>query len=192
MNMLKLDLPVNVMNVVVARYNEPHRRYHNLFHITNLFQLAAAKGIPLSRAQQLAIWFHDVVYDPQETMNNEQRSAQLMNDLLKDHLPDSILRRATNMILATKRHVSDDHETQIVLDLDLAGLGADHETYFYNKQQIREEYSYLSDESWINGRKIFITNMLNRKFIFETHWGRESFEDNARKNLMTDLQSLSL
>ena len=53
-------------------YAEPHRHYHTLTHIFRcLRQLDAAKSlIEAPDAVEIAVWFHDVVHDP-EACDNE-------------------------------------------------------------------------------------------------------------------------
>src|SRR5574343_304672 len=118
------------LHTVIEQYNQPFRVYHNLEHITILFQLAAAHGVRLSIPQQIAIWYHDAIYVASSMVENEVRSVEFMRDQLASNcwISNAIVDRAANIILATKRHISDDNETQVVLDLDLAGLGFDSES----------------------------------------------------------------
>lgn len=59
-------------------YSEPHRHYHNFHHIADsLAEFDRARHLarePL--AVELAIWFHDTVYDTRAG-NNEEQSAEL-------------------------------------------------------------------------------------------------------------------
>lgn len=173
-------------------YTEPFRVYHNLEHITILFQLASAHGVRLSVPQQLAIWYHDAIYIPMAGAESELKSANFMKSELQANcwLSNNLVERAYNMIIATKTHRSYDHETQIVLDLDLAGLGFDSETYYSNVCKIRTEYSHLSDDVWRSNRIIFLKNMLGRDHIFYTAWGRDYYEKTARRNMQTELDQL--
>src|ERR1051325_7755552 len=70
--------PGRSFDELAARYNEPHRAYHTLAHIADcLDQFEAAKHLaeePL--AVELAIWFHDAVYDSRASAN-EERSVDL-------------------------------------------------------------------------------------------------------------------
>ena len=47
---------------LVARYAEPHRRYHTLEHIEEM--LAVAESLEASAEVHCAVWMHDVIYEP--------------------------------------------------------------------------------------------------------------------------------
>ena len=70
---------------LVAMYSELHRHYHNQNHIANcLAEFDRVKSfVDNPPAVELAIWFHDAVYDPRAG-DNEERSAELAKDWLKE------------------------------------------------------------------------------------------------------------
>ena len=53
---------------LVARYQEPHRRYHTLEHIMEVLERVTGTEV------ELACWFHDVIYDTKAS-DSEARSA---------------------------------------------------------------------------------------------------------------------
>lgn len=61
------------------RYAEPHRAYHGQAHVDALLAGLAAEGphIGNKAATELAIWYHDAIYNPNAT-DNEARSADLL------------------------------------------------------------------------------------------------------------------
>jgi predicted metal-dependent HD superfamily phosphohydrolase len=63
---------------LLAAYGEPARHYHNRAHIAALLLLAQqhADEMEDAEAAELAILFHDAVYDPTRS-DNEQESARL-------------------------------------------------------------------------------------------------------------------
>ena len=55
---------------IETAYSEPHRYYHTLAHLENMFA-ESARFAPLPPAVEWAIWFHDFVYDPRSATNEE-------------------------------------------------------------------------------------------------------------------------
>lgn len=189
-----MNLLTNIQyNNLIEKYTERHRTYHNLGHITLLFDIATGHGLTLSIPQRLAIWYHDVIYYPQHGIDNEVRSAEFLRTEFNSecHIKNEYVDRACKIILDTKTHTSNNHESQVVLDLDLAGLGFSSDFYCEAGKRIRQEYNYLTDEVWIANRKIFLQNMLKRNHIFYTPWGRDTYEGQARNNMEAELNELS-
>lgn len=177
---------------LVSRYNEPHRFYHNLEHITVLFQLASAHGVRLSIPQQLAIWYHDAIYEP-GSVENEIKSAELLRTDCQSNcwLSEAIMYRAYDMVMATKRHLSSDNETQIILDLDLAGLGFDRASYEAATIKIHKEFEFRTGEPIPKDKRIlFLESLLSREYIFYTSWGRDFYERSARRNIQNEINDL--
>ena len=62
---------------LAARYAEPHRHYHTLDHIRAVLEIVDRIGATARNpaALELAVWFHDVVYDTHAGDNEEQSAA---------------------------------------------------------------------------------------------------------------------
>ncbi|HVL11359.1 MAG TPA: hypothetical protein VM529_02255, partial [Gemmata sp.] len=62
-------------DALVAAYSAPGRHHHTLEHLAEMFRVAGrlAPQTDDPAAVQLAIWFHDAVYDPR-AKDNEARS----------------------------------------------------------------------------------------------------------------------
>lgn len=168
-------------------YLEPHRYYHNLSHITDM--LLKSRDLNLSFRQVYAIWYHDVIYNPERT-DNEERSASLAFSELYDILWGSDATIVEKIILDTKAHIPTIEESAIVLDLDMSILAdplPKFKEYVYN---IRKEYSFLDNEAWSKGRLNWINKILNKDRIFYTSWGKE-LEAKARENLLIEKEYYS-
>src|SRR5215831_5090860 len=66
-----------VPQALLDSYNEPHRKYHTLQHLSEC--LAAFEQVsqlaPHPAAVEAGLWFHDAIYDVKRS-DNEERSAQ--------------------------------------------------------------------------------------------------------------------
>lgn len=112
--------------LLVARYSEEHRAYHNLEHIEEcLAQLASSRALALQAdVIELAIWFHDAVYDPRSGDNEEQSAELVRRFCCETHLPSEFGERTAAMIHVTKSHLpGDDADAQLLVDIDLSILG---------------------------------------------------------------------
>ena len=58
-------------------------------------------------AVALALWFHDVIYDPQAP-DNELKSAELFEQLMAQDLSFDTLKKIKRWILATQKHALTD------------------------------------------------------------------------------------
>src|SRR5215207_157618 len=65
-----------VFDELVARYSEPHRKYHTLQHLAEcLAHFEAVRDLAEQPAEvEMALWFHDAIYDTQRH-DNEEKSA---------------------------------------------------------------------------------------------------------------------
>lgn len=95
------------------------------------------------------------------------------------------------MIVATATHQSDDLETQIFLDADMAILGASPEVYAAYIAAVRHEYTIYPDLIYNGGRRKFVAATLQRERIYHTDHFHSRYEAQARINLSQELKSLS-
>jgi len=184
---------------VLNRYNEPQRRYHDVYHlwdvVTKLWGLCNDELVNAPReklqAVWLAAWYHDAIYDPLRS-DNEERSAQLAQHAAAVVASKQIGSDAASYIRATqghqKRWEGEDEVCLYLMDVDLSGLGED--SYTKNGLLIREEYAHLSDDEWREGRKKFLESFLGREHIFHTEKFRASHEDKARENMEAELGAI--
>jgi predicted metal-dependent HD superfamily phosphohydrolase len=167
-----------------ARYAEPHRRYHTLAHIEHCLREFPPEEAQDPASVLLAIWYHDAIYDPRRS-DNEERSAEL---LLQDF---PAARRAADLVLVTKHHQAADPDAELVVDIDLAILGqapADFDRY---ERQIREEYDWVPEPVFREKRGALLRAFLARPRIYRTDAFRERLEAPARANLLRSLASIA-
>jgi predicted metal-dependent HD superfamily phosphohydrolase len=167
-----------VFEALAERYSEPQRAYHTLQHISEcLGHLKSARNAPPSAA--IALWFHDAIYDPRRS-DNEERSAAWAGVVL-DKAP--IRKMVEAMILATKPgSVAPDPASRLVVDIDLAILAAPEPRFSEYDAQIRLEYAHLNDAAYKAERFKTLRNYSDRTFIYASPEFRD-LETRARKNL---------
>ncbi len=179
---------------LVLRYDEPHRRYHTLEHVAEMLRMVpriAPAGTDLF-AVQLAVWFHDVVYDPRSKTNEIDSGEYARTVLASLGLPSQTI---IDLILSTDHRVALDPlaaiEFQIMHDADLAILGASLDRYDRYAADIRKECSYVPDDHYRDGRRRVLQRFLERTpTIYATKRMQEDGEAAARQNLARELSSL--
>lgn len=175
---------------LVRRYGEPQRYYHTLEHIAACLYHLDTVADRLERAVEveLAIWFHDAVYDP-DRGDNEAMSADLARDALRELKLDPALgERVAGLILVTRHSaVSPSEDGRYLQDIDLAILGEKREVYDGYAARIRKEYSHVAEPYFRRGRRKVLEAFLGRERIFSTDHFFTRLEPRARENLAREL-----
>lgn len=170
---------------VEGRYSEPHRRYHTLDHIQYcLSQLDRVRHLAADAdAIELALWFHDVIYDP--TLNdNERRSADLFESLLGGYLPDHRAARVYRLIIVTEYPSEpDDGDERLMVDIDLSSFALPWEAFMRDTQAIRAEFAHVPEERFVAGKLRFLNAMLSRPRFYQSDYFHDHLEDRARSNI---------
>ncbi len=187
---LKID---ETFQILVKKYSEKHRVYHNLSHINYLLEEAKKIEFEDFDSVYFAIWFHDAIYEPKRS-DNEIESAKLADKLLQElSFPENKITNIEKIILATQKHNAEnlDADGKIFLDLDLSILGANPELYQKYSQAIRQEYSHVWNFLYRRGRKKILERFLLREVIFFSDEIRKNFEKQAQINLANEIKELS-
>lgn len=178
---------------IETRHAEKGRHYHTLQHLHNLMrELERVK--PLVEdwpALIFATAYHDIVYDALRK-DNEEKSAVLARERLTSlACPLELIDRVVGHILATKAHVENEWaDTNFFTDADLSVLGAPWDVYKKYCQDIRKEYFIYPDLLYNPGRRKVLHHFLDLKAIFKTETFRDRYEDQARQNLVRELEAL--
>lgn len=183
-----------IEKTLLAHYSEPHRHYHNRHHIFSLLQLAQhyQSLVQDFNTMQWAIWFHDVIYDPKRH-DNEKQSAQLAIQSLQElKIDQSTITSVEAMILMTATHDGQQlsSDMQIFSDLDLVILGASKMHYQAYAQAIRQEYHWVSDQEYQQGRGQILKHLIQRPHIYLNAVIRRDYEQTARNNIAWELNQL--
>lgn len=172
-------------------YNDSHRHYHNLAHIFNFLEIfdAFADRVQNNVLFEIAIWYHDVIYEAKKK-DNELQSALLAEKLFKDYLNPENLWFVNQLIMSTAGHAPRmlHEDVHFFLDFDLAVLATDEKTYEWYSSAIWEEYKIAYP--WLlykMGRKKVLKNFLARDKIYFSAFFLENYEKKARQNIQLEL-----
>jgi predicted metal-dependent HD superfamily phosphohydrolase len=187
--------PVPYADNLLARWREPQRRYHTLTHLTAVLDhvdtLEAYAADP--DVVRLAAWFHDAVYLPDRS-ENEERSARLAERALPEAgVPGPKTAEVARLVRLTVTHdpADDDRDGQVLCDADLAILAAPPSAYAAYTAAVREEYHFVPNDAFREGRASVLRQLLALPRLFRTPHGERAWEATARYNLRAELDLLT-
>ncbi|HEY9728418.1 MAG TPA: hypothetical protein V6D50_18370 [Chroococcales cyanobacterium] len=187
---------------LVVAYSSVGRYYHTIEHIQQVLEtierIRTTHSSPRWKtanfpAIELAAWFHDIIYDPQANNNEEKSAGYTVSKLNKLTIPVDTVERVKQLILNTKTHqaLADDIESQILLDSDLAILGAPEGQYKAYARSIRQEYSWMDEKPYRAGRTHVLQKFLQRERLYFTDRLFSDLEVRAKQNMQAEVAALS-
>jgi predicted metal-dependent HD superfamily phosphohydrolase len=179
-----------------AAYDEPHRAYHTARHIGACLRLLddaeVAQGAERPLEIEAALWFHDAVYDT-HARDNEERSAMMAEEALgAAGVAADVVARIAAHVRATKTHETDSADGQLVIDIDLSILGESPEVFARFEEEIRREYAWVDEASYVAGRTAVLRGFAERPSLYGTRLFRDRYEAKARANVAASLAKLAL
>ncbi len=179
------DTTQNFYASLYDAYSEVQRYYHNIQHIVeclaHFHQIKTHLDDALS--VELAIWFHDVIYNPQAN-DNEQQSANYMQQMLESVLGAEQIAKIYAWILATKAHAPTvDTDLAYLLDIDLAILASDPMRFAEYEYQIQQEYAWVEPSLYVQKRQQVLRHFLEKQPLYLTPFFQKRYEHQAKQNL---------
>jgi predicted metal-dependent HD superfamily phosphohydrolase len=179
---------------LLARWHEPHRRYHDAVHLTEVLAAIdrlAGEARDLSAAR-LAAWFHDAVYDGVPGVDEEASAVLAERVLTGLGVPERRVAAIAALVRMTASHqpVGGDLDGDVLCDADLAILAAPAERYARYAAAVRAEYAAVPDAEFRTGRAAVLTALASRPHVYRTATGRALWESAARANLERELAAL--
>lgn len=177
--------PQKVFNKLIAAHSEKQRAYHTLQHLYECLALLESIRADLNDADavELALWFHDAVYDPQ-SKDNELKSAELFEQYLIQDLSIDIVQKIKRWILATQKHeATNELDLQFLLDIDLAILAASPKRFEEYEQQIQKEYAWVDPDVYLIKRKQVLAHFCQTEPLYQTEYFQQNFGQRAKENL---------
>ncbi|MFD5129422.1 HD domain-containing protein [Streptomyces olindensis] len=186
--------PTPYADNLLTRWREPQRRYHTVAHLAAVLDRVDvleeyARDPDVVR---LAAWFHDAVYLPDRS-ENEERSARLAERALPEAgVPAAKTAEVARLVRLTIDHdpADDDPDGQVLCDADLAVLASPPSAYAAYTAAVREEYHFVPNDAFRAGRAAILRRLLALPRLFRTPYGAAEWEATARYNLRSELELL--
>ncbi|WP_329197133.1 MULTISPECIES: HD domain-containing protein [unclassified Streptomyces] len=180
---------------LLAAWAEPQRRYHTTAHLADVLARidVLAPHAQDQAAVELAAWFHDAVYRPDRS-ENEERSAALAERALPELGIDAArTAEVARLVRLTVTHdpAPGDTNGEVLCDADLAVLAGPPDAYAAYVAAVRAEYGFVPDDAFRDGRAAVLRQLLGLPRLFRTPYGTAHWEATARRNLAAELATLT-
>jgi predicted metal-dependent HD superfamily phosphohydrolase len=179
---------------VRAEYASAGRHYHDVAHLDDcLAKLEAEDVLPdVRRRLRWAILWHDVVYDPTRSDNEERSAERAQRELAEAGVADEDAAEIARLILLTRGHAvaAEDEAGALLVSIDLSILGAEPARYDAYARAIRQEYGHVPEDAYRAGRSRVLRHFLEAAAIFPNAGYRGRYEAQARENLAREAAAL--
>lgn len=204
---LKPDVDQNLLSTWIdlleAHYMSSGRYYHGINHLNSLLdRLDTLKpfsygenfkpGLDRLHETEVAIWFHDALYDPSNKFN-EEWSANLCKNFMQSvgltsYDQGRFMTNVLDAILATKHNgsVPNGNGARVMVDLDLAHFADPWDVFNASNYLIRKEYASVPDETYRVARISFLAKLMIRPIYTVL----TDLEAPARHNLKRHIEEL--
>ena len=149
---------------ILARWSEPHRAYHTIAHLADLFRLINIH-VELTQREKdmltLAAIFHDIIYNPRRTDNEAQSAALFLNSVAMDK-DSADIQEIAQIIRDTKDHVPSTHLSAIFSHMDMDIVRRPYPELVQWEAGIRHEYSHVPGIAYIVVRARFLGQMMKK------------------------------
>jgi predicted metal-dependent HD superfamily phosphohydrolase len=175
----------DVARDLIARWSEPHRRYHTLDHLRFMLSIAADADPDVL----LACWFHDAIYDPRRPDNEQASAALAVSALTGLGVPSTEVARLV-LLTATHDPGPDDQNGLLLCDADLAILATSPAEYARYAVAVRDEYAHVHDDAFRIGRSAVLRKLLDIPAIYRLK-RHQGWEKPARVNMHNEMSVLT-
>ena len=187
--------PANIFEKLSKSYDVPARYYHTFYgHINECMKDFdhVENNCNSPDAVELALFYHDAIYDPRKFDNEENSALYAMNDIDIAGVSKRFSENVKGLIMFTNHiFLPKSIDEKMIVDIDLGILGKDNERFKQYERDIRKEYSYVPDELFKEKRKEILQGFLDRPSIYNTDFFKDKYEKNARKNILDSIDNLS-
>jgi predicted metal-dependent HD superfamily phosphohydrolase len=178
---------------LTQRYAEKHRHYHTAQHIGEcLAQFDAARELCVHEGEvEIALWFHDALYEPRAKDNEAQSAAWAERVMRAAGLSQESRDEVYALIMKTRHDaLPETNDEKVLVDIDLSILGTDAARFDEYERQVRAEYAWVPGFVFKRERRKVLQAFLDRPSIYATDNFKNQLEKKARENLARSLAGL--
>jgi predicted metal-dependent HD superfamily phosphohydrolase len=193
-----LSVPAGLLDALKVRYAEPQRHYHTWAHVEALLKHFRRWESHFHRPKPVlwALYWHDAIYDP-AAADNEDQSAQLLEQEAAGHLPPYDIAFAAKIIRATAEHKvpegltgPDADDLALFLDIDLSSFAAPAAAFAQKQHDIRAEYAFVPEDVYNAARGAILKDFLGRERLYLSDLAHAEWDEAARENLAWSIADL--
>ena len=194
---LRRTAPAAVRQELLAAWSERARHYHDGRHLRECLGLLEVwKGQGERTAElSIALWFHDAIYHPGAADNELRSAAWAARALGEAYVSSEVAQRVYDLVMATQHAAHPapvrSIDVELVLDIDLAILGAPPDRFQAFERDIRKEYAAVPGDVYRSARRTRLQGFIEREPLYHTIKARERLEAQARINLQGALERLA-
>ena len=191
---LRLPAPADdTLASLQAHWAQAHRKYHTLQHLRECLALFDEHRALAERPGEvaLAVWFHDAVYDTSRHDNEAVSADWARRVLALAGAAPEVGERVHALVMATRHSQAPaTPDERLLVDIDLAILGAAPGRFAEYERQIRDEYGFVPEALFRAKRGEILRGFLARPALFATPALSARFEAAARANLAAAVTEL--
>lgn len=184
-------------------YFEYFRRYHTYEEhiIPGLELFETVRGLceePL--LVELAWYYHDIIYIPGSPYNEQISADKAYFDCTQLGYGQKIASTVHNLVMATQHFKTEPRiqDEKVIHDLDLAILGSDPVDYEKYEKLIREEYSFVENKAFAQGRLQVLEQFAkksgsatdHKKTLYLTQYFQDHYEKKAIDNILHEMNNI--
>lgn len=190
---LGTDEHMDMYESLIHKYSEKHRCYHTLEHVKFcLALLEEYRYLAINPDEiELAIWFHDAVYNVFSSTNEKNSADMAFEFSLSAGLSSDMATRISDLVIATTHGTEISNPDQcLMVDIDLSVLGCSAPLYEEFEIAVRKEYKKIPLFIFRKGRRKILNSFLSRASIYMHPEFIARYEVQARANIKNAVNNL--
>ena len=204
------ELKLKWWTILRDSYSTHWRYYFNLNHIYQILQKfdkyydEEIYPAEYKTLIEVAIWFHRIVFIPLaiDSKYNVEQSNMILKSFMEETKYEVITKSQfeflKSLVMSVHRHrktqtYEDDLHNKLntfFLDIILSFLGFEEEVYKKFTILVRKDFLWIEKSEFRQKRKIILQRLIDRERIFLSDSIYTAFEEQARKNLKSELSEL--